>query len=84
MVSNLQDIATFERTTSDKSSIEQTCRNCKDFIEVIATTETPVTAEDGDIKHTTLEFLNPTCNHNNRILVFSQIKSFDKCPKGLW
>lgn len=28
--------------------------------------------------------LYPTCNSNNVILVFSQLKKFQECPQGKW
>lgn len=27
---------------------------------------------------------NPTCNSNNVVLVFSQLKKFQECPLGKW
>ena len=28
--------------------------------------------------------VNPMCNGNNNILVFSQLKKFQECPQGKW
>lgn len=27
---------------------------------------------------------NPTCNSNNVVLIFSQLKKFQECPLGKW
>ena len=84
MASNeINDIVFIEKSTEEKTNIENACRACSKF-SIVSVMHDVTTVEDGEIKTTQVEYLNPTCTNSNRILVFSQLKATDSCPENLW
>jgi hypothetical protein len=79
----INDIAFIEKSAEEKIDIENTCRACSEFGVVSTINEVPV-LEHETITTTPVELLNPTCNNNNIVLVFSQLKKFQVCPQGKW
>jgi len=80
---NLSDIDFFEKSTEEKTNIKNICSQC-DHFEVISTIHEVPVEETGTITTTNVEYLNPTCKNSNQILVFYQLKKFQKCPISKW
>jgi phenolic acid decarboxylase len=79
----INDILFFEKLIEEKAEIKTICNQCEHFAVVSVTHEIPV-IENKILIMLNVEYLNPTCKNSNQILVFDQIKSFQKCPINRW
>lgn len=83
MTMYVDDIEFIEKSVQDKLNIETVCRACSEFSSVVVLHNTTV-LENNNITENQVEYHNPTCTVSNRVLVFSQTRAIDSCPKGLW
>ena len=80
---NLSDIEFFEKSSQEKANIKDICSQCEHFDVISVIHEVAVNNED-TVAITNVEYLNPTCKNSNQILIFEQIKKFQKCPLSKW
>jgi hypothetical protein len=83
MAYNINDITFIERSLEEKIDIENICKSCPNFVEVSAMQLVPI-VDNEVITTVSVDLINATCNSNNSILVFSQLKKFQVCPQGKW
>jgi hypothetical protein len=84
MASNeINDIEFIEKSAEEKTNIKSICQACSHF-SIISVMHDSNVVEDGEVKTTQVEYLNPTCTTSNKILIFSQLKKMDSCPENLW
>jgi|LauGreDrversion4_2_1035121.scaffolds.fasta_scaffold459021_2 hypothetical protein len=79
----INDIEMIEKPALVKNNIIFICRTCENFSILDAEEVTYVTAEGNTETHV-IKDNNFYCSKNSQVILFSQIKEFQKCPEGRW
>jgi hypothetical protein len=77
------DIQIIDKTLIEKTNIENICINCSDYLNYEVTSETRRNAEGVE---ETIEVIKTIqlCTITGKSIVFSNLKTSETCPKGLW